>query len=80
MKTEYEYLEFKQLPSEGKTEKWICLNKHHRNGIGMVQWYGPWRQYCFLCPGEIVFSAGCLEDISDFIKQLKEKRNNEPRR
>jgi hypothetical protein len=72
MKTEYEFLKFVQLIGTGKTMKWSCQNKNSCAELGLVKWYGSWRQYCYFPTVRAVYSAGCLNDIAEFIKQLKQ--------
>jgi hypothetical protein len=78
MTTEYEYLEFIQCPSTGKTTIWSCRNKRFGDQLGVVKWDGRWRQYCYFtgCENElgVVYSTGCLNDISSFVKQLNDER------
>lgn len=73
MKTEYQYIIFVRLASTTKTSIWDVSTKLH-NSIGTVAWYGPWRRYCFHPANATVFSADCLADIQDFIKQLMDAR------
>jgi hypothetical protein len=42
--------------------------------LGIVEWYGPWRQYCFSAEEGCVFSAGCLKDIEAFLLALMAER------
>ncbi len=72
---EYEYIEFGEIPSEGKTKKFICTNKKSDDILGKVRWYPSWRQYCFFPAENIVFSKGCLNDITDFLEKIKKLRN-----
>jgi hypothetical protein len=74
MKTEYKYLRFTQIGDTGKTTRWACMNHVSICNLGEIRWYGPWRQYCYYPPIESIFSAGCLQDIADFIKQLMDNR------
>jgi hypothetical protein len=74
LKTEYEFITFTKAQSTGITSKWYCLNKKSGFRLGMVEWYGALRQYCFCPVVEIVLSSGCLIDIQDFIKQLMNER------
>lgn len=60
--------------SKRTTAQYDVIN--HRTGttIGRIQWHGTWRQFCFF-PGTLtVWSAGCLADVQDFLKQLAEER------
>ncbi len=79
MKTEYQYIHFIHVPTPTrKTERYFCHNLSGGDMLGVVEWYGPWRQYCFAPVGlkltEIVLSKGCMEDVCDFISQLMEAR------
>ena len=64
-----------EIFSTGKTSKWQIINNRSNSSLGIVKWYGPCRQYCFFPHDlELVFSAGCLNDIKDFITQLMNER------
>jgi len=70
---EYKYLRFveKPRPPERKTEIYSCRNKRTDTELGVIRWHGPWRQYCYFPTVQAVYSAGCLQDITDFIGGLK---------
>ena len=70
MKTEFEYIEFTELLGTGKTKRFLCLNRRYKEALGEVKWHGAWRQYCYFPTVQAVYSAGCLNDITEFIKQL----------
>ena len=74
MKTEYKYLKFVQLESSGKTSKWNCYNLHYGEVLGQVKWNSQWRQYCYFPTMQAMYSSGCLNDIADFIEQLKSNK------
>ncbi len=73
---EYKYIYFTEVLPERlhKTFTWICRNKKSDEELGTVRWYAPWRQYCFFNRVQAVYSAGCLDDISNFIKKSMEER------
>jgi hypothetical protein len=75
MKTFYEYISFEELEAKPKTKQFLVKNKSSGFILGYVKWYGPWRRYCFFIdkPG-LVFDAGCLADIQDFINGLMAER------
>lgn len=50
----------------GKTREWAVFSKSQNSLLGMVSWYGPWRQYVFEPEDGCVFNNGCLDAISDF--------------
>lgn len=48
----------------------------NKEGLGLVKWYAPWRQYCFFpCKGT-VWSKGCMQEITFFIDKIMEERKN----
>lgn len=77
MKGDYKYISMIEKVSKGKTKIWGIINKSSGVPIGYIRWYGAWRQYCLYTHPDIVFSAGCLADIKDFIiDAMNEWRNN----
>lgn len=80
MKTEYKYIKFvigiaEYEQENGGTSKPIyeCRNKKTDDILAYIEYYKPWKQYCFTqADSNIIFSEGCLADIIDFIKQLKQ--------
>jgi len=76
MKMEFDYLEFVQIPHTGKTLKYYCKNKRSGVILGYVQWYGAWRQYCYVTIHDAIYSRGCLLDIDFFIKQVTTEYDN----
>ena len=74
MKTEFEYICFKQKPSTGKTFIWLCRNIHHGDELGVIKWHCAWRTYCYIPTVQAVYSRACLKDIAQFIDNLLEMR------
>lgn len=75
MKTKYKYIHFEEIDSTGKkTSAWSCFNNKSKSALGIIKWYGSWRQYCWFPFGGTVFNKGCNENINDFITQLMEER------
>ncbi len=71
MQTRYEYLVFEKAAQQPpKTSSWECKNIRSGTMLGVVKWYGSWRQYCYFPTVQAVYSAGCLKDIADFLEQL----------
>jgi len=71
MKTEYKYLEFKQIPSKDSRRKFICRNKKVGGELGEIRWFSDWKQYCFFPTVQAIYSSDCLNDIADFINHLE---------
>ncbi len=71
-KYNYKYLHFIQVENPGrKTSIWECRNNRSQATLGLVKWYGPWRQYCYYPTVQAVYSPGCMDDMAHFIRQLK---------
>lgn len=71
MKTDYKHIYFVDLEQEGKYAVYACYNNSGGDSIGMVKWCPKWRQYCFCTEEQTELSISCLNDIENFIKQLK---------
>ena len=72
------WIKFKehQVPNR-KTKIWIVVtNDSIEQPLGAIQWYSPWRKYCFT-PGEkTIFEEDCLKDIIDFmLEQTREHKS-----
>jgi hypothetical protein len=70
MKTIFKYIHFELEEEKQKTNVYYCRNNKSNEILGVVKWYGSWRQYSFFPFKNTVFSTGCLNDIISFIKQL----------
>ena len=68
------YLEFKQVPYEGKTKRFNIISKNSGDILGRISWYSPWRQYCFSPAFETIWNKDCLNDIQDFLQHLMDGR------
>jgi hypothetical protein len=72
---DYKYMSFVEMNSKTITKVFEVRNKLSGGLLGFVKWYAPWRKYCFFIdfPG-LVFDAGCLADIQDFMNKLMTER------
>jgi hypothetical protein len=66
----YQFIHFVKI-TVGPKSDWSCRNNRSGEELGQVKWYQPWRQYCYFPTVQAVYSTGCLNDIRDFIEQLK---------
>lgn len=66
----YKFFRIFEIAQKPKTKVFEVISNSSNAHLGMIKWYGPWRQYCFFPVGDTVFSAGCLKDIQDFITGL----------
>lgn len=75
---ETRYLLFKEERQEGKKTKVIhVLNKNSKDQIATIEWYGAWRQYCFMPERfdfDTVWNINCLQEIIEVISQLMNER------
>lgn len=64
------YLEFNVIEEKPKTKVIGIWSKKNGNRLGIIKWYGPWRQYAFFPETGTIFNIECLNDISEYIKEL----------
>lgn len=38
--------------------------------LGVIKYFGRWRQYCFFPANDMVFSSGCLREIEERLKVI----------
>lgn len=71
MKTEYKHLIFDLISVDHEKRKvvYLCSNRSNEE-LGKVEWYEPWKQYCYFDACNAVYSQSCLKDIAHFISQL----------
>ena len=76
MKTikETKYLAFIIAKEKPKTKVISIVNKSANDEIGIIDWYSPWRQYCFTPGYGTVWNNTCLEDVNDVIQMLMNGR------
>jgi hypothetical protein len=68
LETETEFLRFVEQPKKegAKTVVIHVENKKSNMILGVISWYGPWRQYCFYPTIEsVLFNHTCLHEISE---------------
>lgn len=68
------YIEFKVLEQKTKTAVYEVKSIHRNISLGVIKWYCPWRQYCFFPISDTIWNIGCLNEIINFIKELKKLR------
>lgn len=78
-KTKYKYIHFvesenKELIYSGK-KGWEIKNNKTKALLGYLFWYTQWKDWCFTqSESGVIFNDGCLKDVVDFIKQLKDDK------
>jgi len=66
------YVDFKLVERKRKTSVFHVVTVRDEVILGRVVWDGPWHQYVFEPIAETIWSQGCLQQIIDFLQQLKE--------
>lgn len=74
-----EHMVARLLEARPKTAVFGVFSKHYGDKLGVIKWFGPWRQYCFFCMDVSVFSSGCLRDLDKFLSSLNTSKNHERR-
>ena len=69
--SETKYLKFIVIIKKPKTVVIGVYNKSQNDCIAEIEWYGPWRQYCFTPSYGTVWNNQCLTDVNKVINQLK---------
>lgn len=63
--TEPRWISFEPVSAPGrKTAIWRVVSRRRGDVLGIVQWFGRWRQYSFFPEPNTVFNQGCLKDIA----------------
>jgi hypothetical protein len=72
------YLKFQEVVELNKkrTRNYRVLSARDNSQLGIMLWYGAWRQYVFIPTDECttIWSAGCLGDVVEFLKSIREVR------
>jgi hypothetical protein len=68
------YMLARFLEARPKTAVYGVFSKHHGDKLGVIKWFGPWRQYCFFSMDVAVFSSSCFQDVAKFLDSLNKAR------
>lgn len=71
---ESKYLEFRVIRDTGKTKVVSVDSKRQGSQLGVISWYGPWRQYVIFPNDDTLWNKGCLEDVNAYIDSLVAER------
>ena len=66
------YMTFVKVGQKPKTSEWYIVNNESGHILGLIHWWGAWRQY-IVETNECMFNNSCLNTISEFLTKL----NNE---
>lgn len=68
------WIDFVEQESKGKTKIFKVIAKEGGNFLGTIKWFSNWRKYCFYPENSTIFETDCLNDISNFLKELMDDR------
>lgn len=71
MEKKTKYITFKEMDILHKKMSYRVINNRAQETIGTIEYYPSWRQYCFFPFSGSVWNDGCLEEIIEFIGELK---------
>jgi hypothetical protein len=71
MQTKYKHIAFylDHVDHDIRKAVYLCAN-HSGEDLGRVEWYEPWKQYCYFNTFGVIYSQSCLQDIAHFLSQL----------
>jgi hypothetical protein len=72
---ETKYLRFFRESNIHKKTYYVSIvNVSSNRTIGVIQWYSPWRQYCFYPLRNTIWNKDCLDSVNEVITSLMEER------
>lgn len=72
---ESRYLTFERLNlANRRTSVWSVKSKQSGATLGVVQWFGRWRQYAFFPARDTVYNPQCMKDIIALIEAAMKER------
>ena len=60
----------KEPNSKKITDVFHVVNKENRCMLGVIKWFGSFRQYSFFPEAQTVFEHKCLKDITAFLDAI----------
>ncbi len=70
------YMTFRLVERKPKTTGWDVINNKSDALLGVIEWYGPWRQYTFEAIDQPIFNNACLTELAAFLTELNEQQRN----
>ncbi len=70
------YIYFLKLDNPGrKTDKYAVMQTKNQGGqLGIIKWFGRWRQYTFYPLFDTIWNKDCLEQVTEKITDLMNER------
>ena len=73
------YITFQWMPRPGAITHLFEVITRDGDLLGVIKWFGRWRQYSFFPEPETVFNNGCLRTITSNIEILNDARKGRSR-
>ena len=67
---ETKYLRLDLSSWRGKTAVYAIVSKKYENWLGVIEWYAPWRQYCFRPDPATIWNKDCLMTVVHWTARL----------
>jgi hypothetical protein len=60
------------VSAESKHNFYSVHSTHTNDLLGSIYYYPKWKEYVFYPNDDTIWSSGCMQEIIDFIKTIKE--------
>lgn len=71
VQTKFAYIEFVKIGEVSRAVPiYSCINSKTKDDLGSVQFYAPWKKFCYYPVSDIVLNGTCMSDIVFFVSQL----------
>lgn len=70
----YKHIHFTYWKEGSCNEYWYCINNKSGDRLGIVLFYKDWNQFVYSPSDGSIYSADCLEDIAEFLRELNKKK------
>lgn len=71
-----EYLDFREVPFEGKTKRIEVWSKWSGYILARIQYHPPWRKYVMLPAYPTIWNDTCLDEIQTMLRKLNDERKD----
>lgn len=71
---ESKYLTFQSLNLARWTGVWCVNSKKSGATLGVIQWFGRWRQYAFFPAKDTIYNSQCLWEITQVIESANKEQ------
>lgn len=73
MKSDFQYFKITQLERvrKRKTVDFDIVSKSSGDVLGAIMYYNRWRQHIFISNKDVYWNEQCLNDVSEFLRELK---------